>query len=92
MLAPSNRPTPSAAMAPTLIVTATFVQDKDSLVLKELTRGNFDLLTGLLNIRGFTVGQLGLPVAARIRLVPDDLAEETIFNDGTNCTKEVWNL
>lgn len=73
-------------------VSASFDLDEDSLVVKELTRGDADILSALVDIWGFTVGQYGFAVKAPVRLFPDDLNEATTLEDGTKVTKETWRL
>lgn len=73
-------------------ISATFTQDEDSLIIKELTRGESDILSSLLEIFTFTVGQYGFPVVPPLRVFPTDIKEETTLPDGTKVTSEAWRI
>lgn len=73
-------------------VSATFTLDNDSLVIKKLTSGDADIVTALIDIWGFTMGQYGFAAKTPIRLFPDDLDEVATLMDGTEVTKETWRL
>jgi hypothetical protein len=71
---------------------ASFAQDDDSLVLTALTRGDDDILTGLVELWDLTVGQFIFPFTTPVRVFPGDLDEQTNLHDGTKVTRETWRL
>lgn len=73
-------------------VTATFAMDEDSMVVESLFNGDADIVTALLDIWGFTIGQYGFGAQSPIRLFPEDLDKETTLEDGTKVIKETWRL
>lgn len=73
-------------------VSATFALDGDSLVIKELTNGDANIVTALVDIWGFTMGQYGFAAKTPIRLFPDDIDEVIILKDGTKVKRETWRL
>lgn len=72
-------------------VAAILELDEDSMVLKSLQRGGSDLLKGLVDIWGITIGQYVGTVGSVIRLFPSDMTSKTIL-DGKEFTREVWHL
>lgn len=74
------------------VISATFSLDEDSLIVKELAKGETDILSSILEIFTLTVAPFGFPVVAPVRLFPGDLKEETELRDGTKVTREVWRI
>ena len=75
------------------VISATFALDEDTLIIKNLTRGESDILSAILDIFTFTVGPFGFPTVPPLRLFPSDIREDTTtLPDGTKVTREIWRI
>ncbi|KAM0229467.1 hypothetical protein ACHAPO_010011 [Fusarium lateritium] len=70
-----------------VIVEAELRQDGDSMVLTSLRRNGTDIVSSLVDIWGFTLGDFLPEIDPKIRVFPSDLRE----TEG-NVTREVWHL
>ncbi|KAM0418337.1 hypothetical protein ACHAPD_004696 [Fusarium lateritium] len=73
------------------IVEAELRQDGDSMVLTSLRRNSTDVVSSLVDIWGFTLGDFLPEIGPKIRVFPSGLRDVTTF-EGKSVMREVWHL
>ncbi|CAI6024718.1 unnamed protein product [Clonostachys chloroleuca] len=73
-------------------LSVSFSLDQDSLLVSNITRGETDVLAGLVNIWSVTVGGYVAPVSSPFRLFPTELNTHTTLGDGTPVKVETWRM
>ncbi|KAF5542293.1 beta-lactamase 3 [Fusarium phyllophilum] len=74
-----------------VLIEAGLEQDEDSMILASLHRNETDILSSIIDIWGFTLGDFIPQVGPKIRMFPSQLRENATL-DGEPVTKEAWHL